>query len=61
LIFVDLHEKLKAFITQETNRLHDELADNVIEAVKKQQLNVDNIVGQWTRAYTEVRTALFWL
>ena len=50
----DLKAALEEFFLAETNKLNDENAEEVINKVKKGEVDVDNLVAAWEKAFTEV-------
>ncbi|KAJ8319300.1 hypothetical protein KUTeg_004391 [Tegillarca granosa] len=49
----DLTSKLEKFIIEETDKLHDENAKTAVDKVINGEKNIDDLVEQWTKAYTQ--------
>ncbi|KAJ8318217.1 hypothetical protein KUTeg_003308 [Tegillarca granosa] len=49
----DLTSKLEKFIIEETDKLHDENAKAAVNKVSSGEKNIDDLVEQWTKAYTQ--------
>lgn len=49
----DLQKSLEQFFLKETNKLNDENAEEVIDKVKKGEVDVDSLVSAWEKAFTE--------
>lgn len=49
----DLQKALEEFFLKETNKLDDENADEVINKVKTGEVDLDNLVSAWEKAFTE--------
>lgn len=50
----DLQKALDEFFLKETDKFNDENAEEVINKVKKGEIDVDNLVAAWDKAFTEV-------
>lgn len=52
-VVVDLTSQLEKFIIEETDKLHDENAKAAVDKVISGEKNLDDLVDQWTKAYTQ--------
>lgn len=52
--FTDLCKELNQFVTRELSKYEDELAEHRIKAVKNGDVNVDQLMTNWTNAFTQV-------
>lgn len=49
----DLKSKLEKFVTEETNKLHDENSQKALQRLKNGDINIDDVVTKWHKAFTE--------
>lgn len=54
----DLTSQLEKFIIEETDKLHDENAKAAVDKVISGEKNLDDLVDQWTKAYTQVSISM---
>lgn len=54
MLFADLKSKLEKFVTEETNKLHDENSQKALQRLKNGDINIDDVVTKWHKAFTEV-------
>ena len=54
VLFADLKSKLEKFVTDETNKLHDENSQKALQRLKNGDINIDDVVTKWHKAFTEV-------
>ena len=53
-MFSDLQKALEEFFLKETNKLNDENAEEAIDKVRRDEVDVDSLVTAWEKAFTEV-------
>lgn len=57
--FTDLKKSLDRFIQEQTKLLFDSDGQSALDRVRTGQVSVDQLVDQWTKAFTQVRQFLF--
>lgn len=63
LIFyiVDLKTKLEEFVTDQTINMYDENSVKGLQRLKNGDINIDDVVSKWHKAFTEVNiVVVFW-
>ena len=53
-VITDLCKELNQFVTRELSKYEDELAEQRIKAVKNDDVSADQLMTNWTNAFTEV-------
>ncbi|XP_066995758.1 FERRY endosomal RAB5 effector complex subunit 3 isoform X2 [Anabrus simplex] len=49
----DLLQALESFIEEETTKYHDEVAENLVENARRDDIDVEDVIKAWERAFRE--------